>query len=105
MLAETLTAREDSAVTKGFGIALRKEETSRNAGIGRLLRPAGIWVAWNRGNGGSGKSLPEVLTLERRSREGAGTTFSSRVNLSRSREAYFERDAARLAPVRKSTIR
>jgi iron complex outermembrane receptor protein len=39
VLTETLTAREGSAVTKAFGIAPLKEETSRNASIGIVLRP------------------------------------------------------------------
>ncbi len=39
-LTETLTARQGSAVTKAFGIAPLKEETSRNASIGMILRPA-----------------------------------------------------------------
>ncbi|MFC4930820.1 TonB-dependent receptor plug domain-containing protein [Massilia sp. GCM10023247] len=40
VLTETLTAREDSAVTRAFGIAPLKEETSKNASIGLVLRPA-----------------------------------------------------------------
>ncbi|MEW6369595.1 MAG: TonB-dependent receptor [Pseudomonadota bacterium] len=39
-LTETLTAREGSAVTQAFGIAPLKEETSKNASIGLVLRPA-----------------------------------------------------------------
>ncbi|MGX4644401.1 TonB-dependent receptor plug domain-containing protein [Massilia sp. SYSU DXS3249] len=39
VLTETLTAREDSAVTRAFGIAPLKEETSKNASIGLVLRP------------------------------------------------------------------
>ena len=39
VLTETLTAREDSAVTRAFGIAPLKEETSQNASIGLVLRP------------------------------------------------------------------
>jgi len=40
VLTETLTARQDSAVTRALGIAPLKEETSRNASIGMVLRPA-----------------------------------------------------------------
>ncbi|MES2263542.1 MAG: TonB-dependent receptor [Pseudomonadota bacterium] len=40
VLTETLTARQGSAVTNAFGIAPLKEETSRNASIGMVLRPA-----------------------------------------------------------------
>jgi iron complex outermembrane receptor protein len=40
VLTETLTAREGSAVTKAFGIANLKEETSKNASVGMVLRPA-----------------------------------------------------------------
>ncbi|WP_313703288.1 TonB-dependent receptor [Massilia sp.] len=40
VLTETLTARENSAVTQAFGIAPLKEETSKNASIGLVLRPA-----------------------------------------------------------------
>jgi iron complex outermembrane receptor protein len=40
VLTETLTAREGSAVTKAFGIAPLKEETSKNASVGLVLRPA-----------------------------------------------------------------
>ena len=40
VLTETLTARENSAVTQAFGIAPLKEETSKNASIGLILRPA-----------------------------------------------------------------
>lgn len=39
-LTETLTARQGSAVTKALGIAPLKEETSRNASVGLVLRPA-----------------------------------------------------------------
>ena len=39
-LTETLTAREGSAVTTALGIKPLKEETSRNASIGMVLRPA-----------------------------------------------------------------
>ena len=39
VLTETLTAREDSAVTRAFGIAPLKEETSKSASIGVILRP------------------------------------------------------------------
>ena len=38
-LTETLTAREGSAVTRAFGIAPLKDETSRSASIGMVLRP------------------------------------------------------------------
>ncbi|HEY0488598.1 MAG TPA: TonB-dependent receptor [Telluria sp.] len=40
VLTETLTAREGSDVTKAFGIAPLKEETSKSASIGMVLRPA-----------------------------------------------------------------
>jgi iron complex outermembrane receptor protein len=40
VLTETLTAREGSAVTRAFGIAPLKEETSKNASVGMVLRPA-----------------------------------------------------------------
>ena len=40
VLTETLTAREGSAVTKAFGIPNLKQETSKNASIGVVLRPA-----------------------------------------------------------------
>ena len=40
VLTETLTAREGSAVTRAFGIAPLKEETSKSASIGLVLRPA-----------------------------------------------------------------
>ncbi|WP_028101836.1 TonB-dependent receptor plug domain-containing protein [Pseudoduganella violaceinigra] len=39
-LTETLTAREGSAVTTALGIKPLKEETSRNASVGMVLRPA-----------------------------------------------------------------
>ncbi|OON62483.1 TonB-dependent receptor [Massilia sp. KIM] len=39
VLTETLTARENSAVTRAFGIAPLKEETSKSASIGMILRP------------------------------------------------------------------
>ncbi|HEY1043185.1 MAG TPA: TonB-dependent receptor, partial [Telluria sp.] len=39
VLTETLTAREGSAVTRAFGIAPLKEETSKSASIGMVLRP------------------------------------------------------------------
>ncbi|MRV75130.1 TonB-dependent receptor [Duganella sp. FT92W] len=39
-LTETLTARQGSAVTKALGIAPLKEEKSRNASLGMVLRPA-----------------------------------------------------------------
>ena len=39
VLTETLTARQDSAVTRALGIAPLKEETSRNASVGIVLRP------------------------------------------------------------------
>ena len=39
VLAETLTARQGSAVTRAFGIAPLKDETSRSASIGMVLRP------------------------------------------------------------------
>jgi iron complex outermembrane receptor protein len=40
VLTETLTAREGSAVTRAFGIAPLKQETSKSASIGMVLRPA-----------------------------------------------------------------
>jgi iron complex outermembrane receptor protein len=40
VLTETLTARQGSPVTKALGIAPLKEETSRNASVGMVLRPA-----------------------------------------------------------------
>ena len=40
VLTETLTAREGSAVTRALGIAPLKEESSRSASIGMVLRPA-----------------------------------------------------------------
>jgi iron complex outermembrane receptor protein len=40
VLTETLTARQNSAVTKALGIAPLKEETSKNASVGMVLRPA-----------------------------------------------------------------
>jgi iron complex outermembrane recepter protein len=40
VLTETLTAREGSAVTKAFGIPNLKQETSKNASVGVVLRPA-----------------------------------------------------------------
>ena len=40
VLTETLTAREGSAVTKAFGISPLKQETSKSASIGMILRPA-----------------------------------------------------------------
>jgi iron complex outermembrane receptor protein len=40
VLTETLTAREGSAVTRAFGIAPLKEETSKSGSIGMILRPA-----------------------------------------------------------------
>ena len=39
VLTDTLTAREGSAVTRAFGIAPLKDETSRSASIGMVLRP------------------------------------------------------------------
>jgi iron complex outermembrane receptor protein len=39
VLTETLTAREGSAITRAFGIAPLKDETSRSASIGMVLRP------------------------------------------------------------------
>jgi iron complex outermembrane receptor protein len=39
VLTETLTARENSAVTRAFGIAPLQEETSKSASIGMILRP------------------------------------------------------------------
>ena len=39
VLTETLTAREGSAVTRAFGIPNLKQETSKNASIGLVLRP------------------------------------------------------------------
>ncbi|MGO4380019.1 TonB-dependent receptor plug domain-containing protein [Pseudoduganella sp. RAF19] len=40
VLTETLTARQNSAVTKALGIAPLKEETSRSGSVGMVLRPA-----------------------------------------------------------------
>jgi iron complex outermembrane receptor protein len=40
VLTETLTAREGSPVTRAFGIAPLKEETSKSASVGMVLRPA-----------------------------------------------------------------
>ncbi len=40
VLTETLTAREGSAVTRLLGIAPLKDETSRSASLGLVLRPA-----------------------------------------------------------------
>jgi iron complex outermembrane receptor protein len=40
VLTETLTAREGSDVTRAFGIAPLKQETSKNASVGLVLRPA-----------------------------------------------------------------
>jgi len=40
VLTETLTAREGSAVTRAFGIPNLKQETSKNASVGIVLRPA-----------------------------------------------------------------
>ncbi len=40
VLTETLTAREGSAVTRAFGISPLKQETSKSASIGMILRPA-----------------------------------------------------------------
>jgi iron complex outermembrane receptor protein len=40
VLTETLTAREGSAVTRALGIAPLKQETSRSASAGLVLRPA-----------------------------------------------------------------
>ena len=40
VLTDTLTAREGSAVTQAFGIAPLKEESSRSASAGIVLRPA-----------------------------------------------------------------
>jgi len=40
VLTETLTAREGSAVTRAFGISPLKEETSKSASIGMIIRPA-----------------------------------------------------------------
>jgi iron complex outermembrane receptor protein len=40
VLTETLTAREDSAVTRALGIAPLKQETARSASLGLVLRPA-----------------------------------------------------------------
>jgi iron complex outermembrane recepter protein len=40
VLTDTLTAREGSPVTRAFGIAPLKEETSRSASAGIVLRPA-----------------------------------------------------------------
>jgi iron complex outermembrane receptor protein len=39
VLTETLTAREGSAVTRAFGIPNLKQETSKNASVGLVLRP------------------------------------------------------------------
>ncbi|KFI08509.1 TonB-dependent receptor [Massilia sp. BSC265] len=39
VLTETLTARENSAVTRAFGIAPLQEETSKSASVGMILRP------------------------------------------------------------------
>jgi len=39
VLTETLTARENSAVTQAFGIAPLQEETSKSASVGLILRP------------------------------------------------------------------
>ncbi len=39
ILTETLTARENSAVTRAFGIAPLQEETSKSASVGMILRP------------------------------------------------------------------
>lgn len=39
VLTETLTARENSAVTRAFGIAPLQEETSKSGSIGVILRP------------------------------------------------------------------
>ncbi len=39
VLTETLTARQNSQVTRALGIAPLKEETSRNASMGIVLRP------------------------------------------------------------------
>ena len=39
VLTETLTAREGSTVTRAFGISPLKEETSKSASIGMVLRP------------------------------------------------------------------
>jgi iron complex outermembrane receptor protein len=39
VLTETLTAREGSAVTRAFGISNLKQETSKNASVGLVLRP------------------------------------------------------------------
>ena len=40
VLTETLTARENSAVTRAFGIAPLQEETSKSASVGVILRPS-----------------------------------------------------------------
>jgi iron complex outermembrane receptor protein len=40
VLTDTLTAREGSPVTKALGIAPLKDETSRSASLGLVLRPA-----------------------------------------------------------------
>lgn len=40
VLTETLTAREGSAVTRAFGIAPLKQESSRSASVGLVLRPS-----------------------------------------------------------------
>ncbi len=39
VLTETLTAREGSTVTRAFGIPNLKQETSKNASVGLVLRP------------------------------------------------------------------
>jgi iron complex outermembrane receptor protein len=39
VLTETLTARENSAVTRAFGIAPLQEETSQSGSVGLILRP------------------------------------------------------------------
>ena len=39
VLTDTLTAREGSAVTRAFGIAPLKQETSRSGSVGLVLRP------------------------------------------------------------------
>ncbi len=40
VLTDTLTARQDSAVTRAFGIPPLKEETSKNYSLGLVVRPA-----------------------------------------------------------------
>ena len=40
VLTETLTARENSAVTRAFGIEPLKEETSKSVSFGAILRPS-----------------------------------------------------------------